>query len=92
MVAGDANLSFGRCASLPPLSPPTMIDAACRPGSNRTMRAKLFRQKAKECAALANTMTDQLSRWEFERMAAHWLQLAEGADLLKRPKDQHGER
>jgi hypothetical protein len=42
-----------------------------------TMRAKFFRQKAKECAALAKTMTDQLSRREIERMAAHWLQLAE---------------
>jgi hypothetical protein len=56
-----------------------------------TMRAKFFRQKAKECAALAKTMTDQLSRWELERMAAHWLQLAEGADLLERLKDQRGE-
>lgn len=56
-----------------------------------TTRAKLFRQKAKECAALAKTMTDQLSRREIEQMAAHWLQLAEGADLLERLKDQRGE-
>jgi hypothetical protein len=68
-----------------------VIDAAGWPGSNATLRAKLFRQKAKECAALAKTMTDQLSRREIERMAAHWRQLAEGADLLERLKDQRGE-
>lgn len=68
-----------------------MIDAAGWPGSNVTMRAKFFRQRAKECAALAKTMTDQLSRREIERMAAHWLQLAEGADLLERLKDQRSE-
>ena len=68
-----------------------MIDAAGWPDSNVTMRAKLFRQKAKECAALAKTMTDHLSRREIERMATHWLQLAEGADLLERLKDQRGE-
>jgi hypothetical protein len=48
-------------------------------------------RKAQECAALAKTMTDQFSRREIERMAAHWLQLAEGADLLERLKDQGGE-
>lgn len=68
-----------------------MIAAVGWPGSNVTMRAKLFRQKAKECAALAKTMTDQLSRREFERMATHWLQLAEGADLLERLKNPRGE-
>ena len=48
------------------------------------MRAEFFRQKAKECVALAKTMTDQLSRLELERTAAHWLRLADNADLLER--------
>jgi hypothetical protein len=56
-----------------------------------TMRAKFFRQKAKECAALAKTMTDGLSRTELELVAAHWLRLAEGADLVERLKDQRSE-
>ena len=56
------------------------------------MRAKLFRQRANECAALAKTMTDQLSRRELERTAAHWLRLADGADLLEHLEKQRRER
>lgn len=55
------------------------------------MRAKLFRQRANECAALAKTMSDQLSRMELKRTAAHWLRLAEGADLLERLEKQRRE-
>jgi len=48
------------------------------------IRAKFFHRKAKECGALAETMTDQFSRMELKRTAAHWLSLAESADLLDR--------
>ena len=47
-----------------------------------TIRARFFRLKAEECAALAKTMVDQFSRAELERTAAHWLRLAEAADLV----------
>ena len=57
-----------------------------------TMRAEFFRQKAKECVALAKTMTDQLSRLELERTAAHWLRLADNADLLERLEEERRER
>ena len=57
-----------------------------------TMRAKLFRRRAEECAALAKTMTDQLSRRELERTAAHWLGLADGADLLENLEKRRRER
>ena len=56
------------------------------------MRAEFFRQKAKECVALAKTMTDQLSRLELERTAAHWLRLADNADLLERLEEERRER
>jgi len=47
-----------------------------------TIRAKFFRLKSEECAALAKTMVDQFSRAELERTAAQWLRLAESGDLL----------
>ena len=37
-------------------------------------------------------MTDQLSRLELERTAAHWLRLADNADLLERLEEQRRER
>jgi hypothetical protein len=49
-----------------------------------TTRAKFFRLKAEECAALAKMMVDQFSRAELERTSAHWLRLAEDADLIDR--------
>ena len=57
-----------------------------------TMRAESFRQRAKECGALARTMTDQFSRKELERTAAHWLRLADGAELLEHLEQQRRER
>jgi len=39
--------------------------------SAHEMRAKFFRQRVEECAALVKTMTDQLSRRDLERTAAH---------------------
>ena len=45
-------------------------------------RATFFRLKAEECTALAKTMVDQFSRAELKRISAHWLRLAEDADLI----------
>ena len=60
--------------------------------SAHEMRAEFFRQRAEECAALVKTMTDQLSRRELERTAAHWIRLAEGADLLEHLEQERRER
>jgi hypothetical protein len=37
-------------------------------------------------------MSDQLSGMELERTAAHWLRLAEGAELLEQLERQRRER
>jgi hypothetical protein len=52
-------------------------------------RAIFFRLKAEECAAMAKTMVDQFSRMELERISAHWLSLAENADLIDRLRRGH---
>ena len=49
-------------------------------------RATFYRLKADECAALAKTMTDGVSRRELERAAAQWLNLAADDELLDRLK------
>ena len=49
-------------------------------------RATFCRLKAEQCAALAKTMTDGVSRRELEKAAAQWLSLANDAELLDRLK------
>ena len=56
------------------------------------IRATFYRLKAEECAALAKTMTDGVSRLELERAASQWLRLAESAELLDRLRDDAGPR
>jgi hypothetical protein len=49
-----------------------------------TIRAKLFRRRAEECSALAQTMIDQLSRRELERtIGCGWLMVRICLNTLK---------
>jgi hypothetical protein len=47
-------------------------------------RATFYRLKAEQCAALAKTMTDGVSRQELEKAAALWLSLVKDAEVLGR--------
>jgi hypothetical protein len=49
-------------------------------------RATFYRLKAEQCAALAKTMTDGVSRRELEKAAARWLSLVEDEERLDRLK------
>jgi hypothetical protein len=47
-------------------------------------RDTFYRLKGEQCAALAKTMTDGVSRRELEKAAARWLSLANDAEVLGR--------
>jgi hypothetical protein len=50
-------------------------------------RADFYRLKAAQCHAMAERVSDQISREQLEKAAEHWLQLAKDAELVDRIKD-----
>jgi hypothetical protein len=47
-------------------------------------RAERYREKAKDCAAVAAAVTDRVLRFELQQVARQWLQLADQVELLDR--------
>jgi hypothetical protein len=60
-------------------------DKSC--GRRTTMDGQKFRRRAEFLLACANQMNDPEAKAGLERMAAHWIRMAEEADRKQSPDD-----